>query len=37
MACKCIFSHKIVFYVQYCCTFAPEIIKKDLDEKNFID
>lgn len=29
--------HKIVFHVQYYCTFAPENNKKDLDEKNFID
>lgn len=29
--------HKKVFHVQYYCTFAPETIKKDLDEKNFLD
>lgn len=29
--------HKILFRVQYYCTFAPENNKKDLDEKNFID
>jgi hypothetical protein len=31
------FLHKMLFGVLYYCTFAPETIKKDLDEKNFVD